>query len=64
MIDRPQKLEGKRKVVDVDEEEDVVEVEVPAKKNAHHGSQNLKLIKRKNRRTKQSIGEMMKSWYS
>ena len=32
MIDRLEKLEGKRKVVDVDEKEDVVEIEVPAKK--------------------------------
>ena len=31
VIDRLEKLERKRKVVDVDEKEDVVEVEVPAK---------------------------------
>ena len=43
MIDRPKKLEKKRMVVDVDEEEDVVRVEVLAKKNGHSGSQNLKL---------------------
>ena len=40
VIDRGEKLQGKKKVVDVDEEEDVVKVEVPAKKNEHRESQN------------------------
>ena len=43
MIDRPEKLEEKSKVIDIEEDEDLVEVQVAIQKNGHCKSQKLKI---------------------